>query len=124
MMDHQMKMPKAADADKYAAILAAVLDYTGYLDRVGGNMGMGMNAALSSFVTLMVWNMIYKKKKWGTTDLYHPFMGAISSGILATILGRVLGNNIQNPNLLGAVGTFGGTYIVAYKDDTPASTNY
>lgn len=109
-----------SNADSTAAIVAAVIDYSGMLDRVAGNMGPAMNAALSSFATLMLWNII-ADKKYGydpstSGKLFKPMAGAAYSGILAMLLNRILGNNIQNPNLLGALGTFLGTYAVAEKE--------
>lgn len=114
-------------ADSTAAIVAAVIDYSGVLDRVAGNMGPSMNAALSSFVTLMLWNIVahekYKYDPSTSGKLFKPATGAIYSGVLAMLLNRILGNNIQNPNLLGALGTFLGTYAVAEKDYAKPSSS-
>ncbi len=105
-------------ADSTAAVVAAILDYSGVLDRVAGNMGPTMNAALSSALTLMIWNML-AKDKWhykGTDKIWKPLTGAAYSGVFAMILNRILGNNIQNPNLLGALGTFLGTHMAASSE--------
>src|SRR4051812_10710670 len=111
------KTPTAAKMDSMAAGLAAVIDYSGMLDRVGGDMGVGMNAAFSSFISLLIWNQLYVHKYKNTSKIYQPMMGGIYSGIMAVLLNKVLGNNIQNPRLLGAIGTFVGTYGAADKDD-------
>lgn len=112
-----MTIPSDPTVDGYAAIIAAILDYTGMLDRVGGDMGMGMNAAASSFISLMLVNHLAKNKHFNSKkNLYQPIQGAIWSGLAAVVLNKVLGNNIQNPRLLGALGTFLGTYSTAYKE--------
>jgi hypothetical protein len=109
-------VPTLAQGDTYAAVLAAILDYSAVLDRVGGDMGVGLNAALSSALTLMIANYYSKHHKGASgSKIYAPVKGAIFSGILATVMVRILGNNIQNPNLLGAVGTLVGTYYAAEK---------
>ena len=115
---HQGSGGYVSSADSTAAVVAAILDYSGVLDRVGGNMGLGMNAAASSFVTLMLWNILAKDKfgykpPSGSGKLFKPVTGAVYSGLAAMILNRILGNNIQNPNLLGALGTLLGTYGAA-----------
>lgn len=108
-----------AQANGFAALLAAILDYTGVLENIGaGNMGTAMNAAISSALSLVVINMTVKQKKaTGTISHISPLTGAAYSGIFAMLLTRIMGNNIQNANLLGALGAFAGTYLAAEHDD-------
>jgi len=107
-------VPTLSEATTYSSVLAALLDYTGVLDRIGGDMGVGMNAALSSFLVMVIANHYSLNHKGASkAKIYVPVKGAVYSGLFATLLVRVLGNNIQNPNLLGALGTFAGTHLAA-----------
>ncbi len=106
-------MTYSKDAGMVAGV-AAIVDYTGIVDRIiGGSGSMGMSAALASSATVFVMHMMYKKKY---SSAVFPVIGAgIASGISEMILQAILGSRIQNPQILGAMGVFLGTYIAVDK---------
>lgn len=103
-------LPKLNQVNGLTALLAFALDYSGVLERASGNMGVGINAALSSAIAMFIINISAKNSSHKEKLFTSPIMGAVYSGVIAEIMVRVLGNNIQNTNLLGATGAFLGTY--------------
>lgn len=100
----------------YEAGIAAIVDYTGFLDNIVGG-GPGMSSFVSSFATVGLIHMIYKYKTSSDKpkDLTTLTFTSLKAGLLSAIgdvaLNGVLGSRIQNPRVLGALGTFLGTYF-------------
>jgi len=106
------------DAGQLAAI-AAIVDYTGIVDRLINVQTPGLSAAISAGATVFLVRMIYMKKHSSAqkSDFASPIGAAISSGVLEAILNMVLGQRVQNQQMLGAIAVFLGTYMSQYKVD-------
>jgi energy-converting hydrogenase Eha subunit A len=111
--------------DKDAGMLAgiaAIVDYTGIVDRLVGVQTPGLSAAVAAGASVFLVRMIYLNKHSGAkkSEFASPIGAAISSGVLEAILNMVLGQRVQNQQMLGAIAVFLGTYMSQYKVDNPS----
>lgn len=110
------------DAGQLAAI-AAIVDYTGIIDRFVGTQTPGVSAAVAAGLTVFVVRMVYLNKHSSAkkSDFASPVGAAVASGVTEAILNMALGARIQNQQMLGALAVFLGTYMSQYKVDHPSS---